>query len=111
KASILRLSLLFILLTLLKSHQAYAQNAAIKLLLPLAPGWNIINEGETLTFSLEVMGEDNSYAYSITNGWLEGMTLDSLGNFSWTPGFNLVDRLEEHKTFPVVFDVENDKEE
>lgn len=111
KASILRLSLLFILLTLLKSHQAHAQNAGIKLLVPLSPGWNIINEGETLTFSLEAMGEDNSYTFSIANGWLEGMSLDSLGNFSWTPGFDLVDRLEEHKTFPVVFDVENNKEE
>ena len=64
----------------------------MKLLLPVSPGWNVVNEGETLTFSLEVDGEDDLYFYSISNGQLPGMEMDSLGNFAWTPGFDLVDR-------------------
>lgn len=93
------------------SQEALAQKPTMKLLLPISPGWNVVNEGETLTFSLEVEGEDDIYFYSISNGQLGGMELDSLGNFSWTPSFDLVDRLEEHKTFQVIFEVENSKHE
>lgn len=83
----------------------------MKLLLPVSPGWNVVNEGETLAFSLEVEGDDDLYFYSISNGKLPGMEMDSLGNFTWTPGFDLVDRLEEHKTFQVIFEVENSNHE
>lgn len=111
KASMLRLFLLFILLSLSKTHQAYSQDADINLLLPFAPGWNVVNEGETLAFTLETIGEDDGLIFTISNGWLEGMELDSAGNFTWVPHFDLVDRLEEHKTFSVVFEVENSKQE
>lgn len=96
---------------LLFSQGALAQNPAMKLLLPISPGWNVVSEGETLAFSLEVEGEDDIYFYSISNGHLPGMKLDSLGNFTWTPEYDLVERLEEHKTFQVIFEVENSKYE
>src|SRR5690606_27919711 len=93
------------------SQDALAQKPSMKLLLPVSPGWNVVNEGETLSFSLEVEGEDDLYFYSISNGRLPGMEMESLGNFKWTPGYDLVDRLEEHKTFQVIFEVENSHQE
>ena len=35
------------------------------------------------------------------------MQLDSLGHFSWTPGFDLADRIQTTKSYPVSFEVRN----
>ncbi len=103
---------LFVLLfsTFAIQVSAIAQDTTLEILFPVSAGWNVINEGETLEFSLETVtnSDSGSVTYQILNGQLEGMEIDSAGNFSWKPDFNLVERLEEHKSFPVIFEVENE---
>src|SRR5690606_14506840 len=101
---------LFVLLIAIHaiSLPGLAQDSNLELVLPVYSGWNVTKEGESVEFTLEVAGDNiNSVSYTILNGKLEGMQLDSAGNFSWKPDFNLVERLEEHKVFPVIFEVEN----
>ncbi|WP_310588787.1 hypothetical protein [Larkinella rosea] len=45
--------------------------------------------------------------YSIKQGQMEGMTLDSLGHFRWTPGFDIADRINTTKSIPLVFEIRN----
>ena len=88
----------------------YGQGNSNTLLLPVTPGWNVVNEGEAIKFALSTTYSDSTVSFKISNGRLEGMQLDSLGNFSWTPGYELVGRLEEHKTFPVIFEIEDESQ-
>jgi hypothetical protein len=68
--------------------------------------WNVINEGETLEFTLAWMAdEDESQPmYALIGAEGLGVQFDSLGHFRWTPDFKLVDRLEEKKEFPMIFE-------
>ena len=81
----------------------------LRLTLPTEPDWNLIREGETKSFTLEASGGDaqHGYTYSILKGNLEGISFDTLGNFVWEPGFDLVDRLEESKDIEVIFEVKD----
>lgn len=68
-------------------------------------GWNVMEEGDTLEFSVSVEpGKDGDYLYSIYGD--RGLTLefDSLGNFFWVPNFDLVDRLQEKGDYSVIFE-------
>lgn len=103
---IYRLIVIFISIPTLV-QPTFAQENNVELLLPVSSGWNVTKEGETIAFSLEVINGDSSLSYEILNGKLEGMELDSAGNFTWEPSFDLVERLEEHKAFPVIFEVAN----
>ncbi|GAB3328006.1 hypothetical protein GCM10027299_29480 [Larkinella ripae] len=38
---------------------------------------------------------------------MEGMVLDSLGHFRWTPGFDIADRINTTKSIPVIFEIRN----
>ncbi|MDH4089951.1 MAG: hypothetical protein OEV74_16595 [Cyclobacteriaceae bacterium] len=72
---------------------------------PDSIGWNILKENQELSFDLK----------STHPGWvnfsIEGtdgleVEFDSLGHFSWTPSFNLVDRVEKTKDFTFIFQQE-----
>lgn len=98
-----------ILSTLLFSNSpAFAQTKAkpLKLSFPAEPGWNVLQEGQNLEFDVQVIGgSDSSYRFSITQGKLEGMRFDSTGLFSWTPGYDFVDRLNtEGRTIQLQFE-------
>lgn len=82
----------------------FAQNPNIRITLPNYPDWNLVKEGKELTFDLHIEGslEDKLYKFSITQGKQEDMKLDSLGHFSWTPSYNLVDRLEKTRTIQLI---------
>ena len=74
------------------------------ILLPEAPGWNSTHEGRQIHFKLSVHDSLALKQYSIAGAESTTMQFDSLGNFSWTPGFDAVSRLEKEKEFSVIFE-------
>ena len=97
---------LLLLLSTIYLLPAYSQERKLELLLPLSSGWNVIEEGQTIEFSLKINQDTSRVFYSILNGRLPGMEIDSTGNFKWIPSFDLVERLEDHKSFPIIFQVQ-----
>lgn len=84
--------------------------SSISLILPTQTNWNVLAEGQKLEFDVKASGGSGSYFnYAITQGKLEGMEFDSLGHFSWTPGYDFVDRLSSSKTIQLIFEAKNDK--
>ncbi len=78
---------------------------AQRLLVSDSTGWNALREGQGLAFSIHA--QDLSRPYFTLEGVNGiGMQLDSLGNFSWKPGFDLVDRLEKQKEINVIVQAE-----
>jgi hypothetical protein len=63
--------------------------------------WNEINEDAELKFQLKT---DDTAVYSVAAAEELGIRFDSLGNFSWKPSFDLVDRVALRKEFTVVFE-------
>lgn len=72
--------------------------------LPEGPQWNVVEEGKTLTFKLSTNDPVKRFLLSGINGY--AMMLDSLGNFSWTPGFEVVNRLEREKEISAIVEME-----
>lgn len=82
----------------------------LQLILPEKKDWNVVSEGNTLTFQLSAKGgKDKEYTFNMLKGSAEdvGIIFDEQGNFYWTPSFDLVDRLEETKSLEVIFEVNN----
>lgn len=79
-----------------------AQQAKISV--PSQKSWNVAKEGEELSFKLNISPDSlsNEYRFSIQQGKIVGMKLDSLGNFVWTPSYRLVDRIESERIFQIV---------
>ncbi|MCK8492227.1 MULTISPECIES: hypothetical protein [Spirosoma] len=97
------------LLILLSVVGSYAQDAkSFQLLLPTQANWNTVPEGSTIQFDLKTNAvPTDTIIYSFGDNKQEGMRLDSLGHFSWTPGFDLADRIQTTKTYPVTFEARN----
>ncbi|GAA4402393.1 hypothetical protein GCM10023187_17430 [Nibrella viscosa] len=95
----------------LTSFTSYAQDSKpLQLILPQQRGWNTVAEGQRLHVDLKATGAPaDSLFFSIAQGKLDGMQCDSLGQFSWTPDYDLVDRTETAKTIPVIFEVRNNR--
>lgn len=68
---------------------------------PAEANWNVVQENKELKFRLKT---DDQAVYSVEGTEGLGIQFDSLGNFSWTPSFDLVDRVTQKKEFPVVFE-------
>jgi hypothetical protein len=76
----------------------YAQ----QFVLPAHENWNVLKEGQFTTFKVEVTDPIKpSYSIEGMNGF--GIAFDTLGNFSWAPSFDLVDRLEKQKEVNLIF--------
>jgi Putative Ig domain len=69
---------------------------------PLVENWTTIKEGQALTFKLDV-DEPTKPRYSIEGINSLAISFDTLGHFSWTPSFDLVDRLEKQKEITLIF--------
>lgn len=81
---------------------------AVRLQFPRTPYWNVVNEGEPLNVKLTASGGlDRQYSYRVLNGDPIGLSYDTLGNVYWKPSYDLVDRLEESKHIPLIFEVRN----
>ncbi len=83
------------------TNLALSQN----LIFPYQYGWNILSEGDELKFKLEVSDSVAPRVFRLEGIESTGIQFDTLGNFSWQPGFDLVDRLEKQKDFNVIFEV------
>ncbi|QHV98301.1 hypothetical protein [Spirosoma endbachense] len=96
-------------LIILSVVSSYAQDSKpLQLLLPTQANWNVVAEGNTIQFDLKTNASSNdTVTYSFGRYKQEGMHLDSLGHFSWTPGFDLADRIQTAKPYPVSFEVRN----
>ena len=79
--------------------------AAQQLLFPANENWNVVKEGQSLNFSIE-LNDESKPRYSIegVNGY--PIAFDTLGHFSWTPSFDMVDRLEKQKELTLIFQAE-----
>jgi hypothetical protein len=93
-----------VILQLFFSSLLFAQKYRVDL--PAAPTWNHGKEGESMAFTLAAYGDSSRIAakYQIKQGKILGMEIDSLGNFSWTPAYHLVDRTEQKKMFQVIIE-------
>jgi hypothetical protein len=97
-----------VLFFLLAGSPLFAQTS-LQLILPEGPDWNRLDEGKSVAFRLGVQGGPpaDSVRFALAEGRLDGMELDSLGRFQWTPGFDLVNRVQGSRTFPVIFEAWN----
>jgi hypothetical protein len=75
------------------------------LVFPFQYGWNILTEGDELKFKLAVKDSVPPRFFSLNGFESTGIQFDTLGNFYWQPGYDLVDRLEKQKDFNVIFEV------
>ncbi|QIP11939.1 hypothetical protein G8759_04480 [Spirosoma aureum] len=96
-------------LIILSVVSSYAQDSKpLQLLLPTQANWNVVAEGNTIQFDLKTnASSSDTVTYSFGRYKQEGMHLDSLGHFNWTPGFDLADRIQTAKPYPVSFEVRN----
>ncbi len=67
--------------------------------------WNNVKEGSTISFKASV-SDSTSVRFSLHGVDGLGIQFDSLGNFLWTPSFDLVDRLEQRKEINLIFQAE-----
>ncbi|MFZ1807306.1 MAG: hypothetical protein WAU36_08805 [Cyclobacteriaceae bacterium] len=75
------------------------------LIFPFQYGWNILSEGDELKFKLAVRDSIAPRFFSLEGFESTDIQFDTLGNFHWQPGYELVDRLEKQKDFNVIFEV------
>jgi hypothetical protein len=90
------LVLLFLLVTAVANAQ--------QLIFPEGDQWRLPLEGTETTFNIRT--DTIAPKYSIEGSAGYGIQFDSTGHFSWTPSFDLVDRLEKTKEFTVIFQAE-----
>jgi hypothetical protein len=83
-------------------------NRAISQQLILPEGkekYNLV-EGENLTFKITSNETAPSIFFLIAGDENTGIQLDSIGNFSWTPSYDFVSRLEGQKEVNVIFEAD-----
>jgi hypothetical protein len=74
-------------------------------ILPDSIGWNVLRENEVISFQLRSTHGDSA-VFSLEGDEALNIQFDSVGNFTWIPSFDLVDRVEKSKEFTVVFQAE-----
>lgn len=72
------------------------------LVLPDSSGWNVVNENQKISFQVKLSTPTPAF---FTIEGVEGLDIqfDTLGNFEWTPSYDLVDRVTKFKDFSVIF--------
>lgn len=73
-----------------------------EIIFPDSVGWNVLSEGQNISFWLKT-SNDKRPVYTIEGIGDLGIRFDTLGNFSWRPSYDLVDRVEKSKDFAVIF--------
>ena len=80
----------------------------LQLVFPAEAEWNVLYEGKEINFHLQAKGgKGDSVRYAVQSGLVKDMKFDSTGHFVWTPGFDIADRINTTKSFPVVFEAQN----
>jgi len=81
---------------------------SLQIILPPSANWTTVAEGSTVDVTLKATGtKADTVFFSISQGQMEGMKLDSTGHFTWTPGFDIADRINTTRTLSVLFEVSN----
>jgi hypothetical protein len=74
-----------------------------RLILPDSMGWNHIRENQKVSF--QVKTTDRARARFFMEGGQDlHISFDSLGNFSWQPSYDLVDRVTHVKDFSIIIE-------
>jgi len=66
-------------------------------------GWNQVREGQDISFQVTSSDSIPVRHFFLEGGDETGMALDSIGNFSWKPSYDLVGRTDRPKEIPVLF--------
>src|SRR5690606_11580514 len=73
------------------------------LVFPDTLGWNHLQDNQRIAFQLKTSpAVDAKFSIDGTAGL--DIRFDTLGNFSWTPSYDLVDRVEKTKDFTLIFE-------
>ena len=84
--------------------------SSLNLVLPDRSGWNIVREGEVMSFQLDARGgQDDQYSFNMLQGGNDKLSIsfDTLGNFYWEPSYDQVARLQEEQLVQLIFEVKN----
>jgi hypothetical protein len=81
-----------------------SQAQEARLSLPSYPDWNLLREGDSIKFQARVLPSDSSWKFNVIGAPGLDYHIDTLGNFSWTPSYELVDRVNEFKTYSLIFE-------
>lgn len=79
---------------------------AQQLIFPEGDRWRAPYEGTDVAFRVTADSAGARFSIEGTAGLSPGIAFDSAGNFSWKPGFDLVDRLEKQKEMTFIFQAE-----
>lgn len=74
-----------------------------ELIFPDSAGWNIVNEGQLVSFKMRATFSESLQGFSIEQAENLFIRFDSAGNFYWKPSYDLVNRIEQKKDFTVIF--------
>ena len=96
-------NIIFVSCFVVAAINSYSQNGAPPFIFPDSTGWNILNENQTLKFTVKSSRQDPSIHYSIEGANGLGIEFDSLGHFRWSPSFDLVDRVQKSKDITLIF--------
>lgn len=71
--------------------------------MPDSIGWNVLNEGRALSFKVRTTAPEDLRYFSLENADKLPIQFDSVGNFTWKPSYDLVNRVEQKKDFTIIF--------
>lgn len=94
--------IVLIVLCCLSGVQSLAQNGHT-LIFPDSAGWKVLEENKALRFRVKTTGTVPA-KFSIEGHANHGIQFDSIGNFSWKPSFDFVDRVAGTKDISVMFE-------
>lgn len=92
------MSRIFFLLLLVVPYYTNAQ----QFIFPDSLKWNQLKEGQLISFRVKTTDQVvPKFSLEGINGY--GIQFDTLGNFSWQPSYDLVDRIERQKEINLIF--------
>jgi hypothetical protein len=74
-----------------------------ELVFPETENWNVVTENSVLSFKIRTSDNEPATFYIEGTDGLQ-ISFDTVGNFSWKPSYDLVDRIAMQKDFTVVFE-------
>lgn len=80
-----------------------AQTASPSFIFPDSTGWNVVNEGQHVQFTVKSTHNSSKIYYSVEGADGLGIQFDSTGLFTWTPSFDLVDRVQKTRDITLIF--------
>ncbi len=104
---------IYLLLLILPVSLTQAQDIKpLQVILPTQSGWTNIPEGNPLRFEVKTNASPaDTLRYTIAQGQVDEMELDSLGHFSWTPDYDLASRIQTTRVVSLILEVSNQRGE